>query len=493
MELSELDDIARGRYLMIHGTAEAFSGEIGAMAGVPAICVVAADAFSANAPERARDALLIAFERANSAEWMTAGTSLTEIAERASNLGRNGETSLPDRVLAALTALVRQPIADAMPSIGVAIDALRSEDAADDDIVRFGSLGVILTTAIWDDTARHDILTRVAAVARKTGALHALDSILFILSVSETVLGQLDSAAEFLAELKRLRDDLGMTPAQQEMFKNIEYLAWRGDDATLLADIEASSQAAMALGLGAAQTLARTALMILEICHCNYEAAYQIAQHNHDLHHMQVSIRVLPDLVEAAVRSGRIEQAREAAAELDTVATASGTHWGMGVLERSRAVLAENSDPEPHYAAAIEHLSACRAQGDLARTHLLYGEWLRRRKRRTDSRTQLRAALEQFQQMGAASFADRAPRELGIIGGNGEHQEEFPWRPAGLTPQESAVADLAVDGATNGEIAAALMISRHTVDYHLRKVFRKLGISSRRELAGMRRTTSKRP
>src|SRR6478736_1309652 len=214
------------------------------MAGVPAICVAAADAFAASAPEHARDALLIAFERANSAEWMTTGTSLAEIAERAVRLGRQDETSVPDRVLTALAALVRQPFAEAVPSIRIAIEALSSDAAADDELVRFGSLGVILTTAIWDDKARHDILTRVATVARRTGALHTLDSILFILSVCETVLGQLVSAAAFLAELKRIRDDVGMTPAQQEMFKNIEYLAWRGDDRTLLADIEASSQAA---------------------------------------------------------------------------------------------------------------------------------------------------------------------------------------------------------------------------------------------------------
>jgi DNA-binding CsgD family transcriptional regulator len=378
-----------------------------------------------------------------------------------------------------------------VPKIRAAVDALRSADAADDDLVRFGSLGVILTTATWDDEARHDILTRVAAVARRTGALHTLDSVLFILSVCETVLGQLESAAAYLAELKRIRDDVGMTPAQQEMFKNIEYLAWRGDDGTLLADIEASSQAATALGLGAAQTLARTALMILDICQCNYEAAFQIAQHNHDLQHMQISIRVLPDLVEAAVRSGRTEQARVALSELDTVATASGTPWGLGVLARSRALLQEETDPEPHYAAAIAALSATRARADLARTHLLYGEWLRRHKRRTDARVQLRAALDHFDAMGALSFAERARRELVAIGDTVPEMRESPWHTAGLTAQESAVAEHAVTGATNAEIAATLMISQHTVDYHLRKVYRKLGISSRRQLASAQRASAR--
>jgi DNA-binding CsgD family transcriptional regulator len=158
------------------------------------------------------------------------------------------------------------------------------------------------------------------------------------------------------------------------------------------------------------------------------------------------------------------------------------------VLERSRALLSEHTDPEPRYTAAIDHLSACRARGDLARTHLLYGEWLRRHKRRTDARVQLRAALDHFEEMGAAAFAARARRELGIIDHVPEHQGQTPWRAAGLTTQESAVADLALGGATNGEIAATLMISQHTVDYHLRKVYRKLGISSRRQLVAARVT-----
>ena len=171
----------------------------------------------------------------------------------------------------------------------------------------------------------------------------------------------------------------------------------------------------MALGFGGAETLGRTALMLVHLSEGNDEAAYQIARHNRDLDFLQISIRVLPDLVETAVRSGRYDEARVALRELRDVAGGSGTPWGLGVLERSAALCAGADDPragagagadadadaEPHYRAAIEHLSRCRARADLARSHLLYGEWLRRRKRRKQARIQLRAALDHFQDMGA--------------------------------------------------------------------------------------------
>jgi DNA-binding CsgD family transcriptional regulator len=317
---------------------------------------------------------------------------------------------------------------------------------------------------------------------------------LYILSLTTTILGDLARAAEHLTELRQVRDVLGMSAAQQEMFRNSEYLAWRGEEDGLRETIDSTGRAAVALGLGGAETVARTALMIVDIYQGDYEAAYQIARRNRDLNFMQISVRVLPDLVEAAVRTDRIEQATIALHELREIATASGTSWALGLLERSAGAVAEArvagdldddpaDEPESHYAAAIVHLTNSHARADLARTHLMYGEWLRRRKRRRDARVQLRAAADQFQSMGANGFAARALRELAATGSPaGTGAVESADSATTLTVQEQSVARLAADGATNATIATTLILSPHTVDYHLRKVYRKLGIGTRREL-----------
>ena len=481
LEINDSDKVTGGRSLMIRGSALAFTGQAGAMAKVPAICAAAADAFESSSPELARDALLTAFERALSSEWLTESTTLTELAERASRL-ELAERSIPNLMLAALASLVADPFPTAYPRLRSAVDAIRGVDAPLSEILLWGSLSVALTTALWDDSARNDILVQAADAARDSGALHVLDKLMFILSLSETVMGQLDSAARYLDELSQVRDALGMTPAQQEMFRNAEYLGWRGGDSTVREAIEATRPAAVYLGIGGAETLARTGFLLLDIAEGDYDSAYSIARKIHDFEFMQISIRVLPDLVEAAVRSGRPSEAQDALAELTVVTEASGTDWGLGVLERSRGVAAESdSDPTAHYRAAIGHLENTRARADLARTHLLYGEWLRRRKRRRDARIELGAALEHFQEMGAASFAARARRELAATGG--ADSGHFRSGANLLTPQEQAVARHAAQGATNAEIALALVVSHHTVDYHLRKIYQKLGVSSRRQLA----------
>jgi DNA-binding CsgD family transcriptional regulator len=474
-----LDDISRGRSLMARASAQAFSGAPGAMASIPAICTAAAAAFENDAPDLARQAAISAFERAMSAECLMTGVSVADIADQARRVVGPQENSLQSLVLQALVELATRPFAQAGPTLRTAVDALCADDVPDDDLTGLAWASVALTTALWDDGARDEILRRAADLARRTGAVQLLDSLLFILSVAETVLGQLDSAAAHLAELGQVRDALGMSAAQQEMFRNVEYLAWRGDDDQLEASIDMARQVSIALGMGGVLTMANTASMLVHLCNGHYEQAYRIARANRDLNFLQISIRVLPDLIESAARSGRAEEALVALRELREVAQTSGTPWGLGVLERSAAVLAEQADPEPHYVAAIEHLSGCRARADLARSHLLYGEWLRRQKRRRDARVQLHAAVEHFQGMGAALFAARAQRELAATG-------EHPEAAAGgtqLTTQELAVARLAAQGATNSEIAGALVVSRHTVDYHLRKIYRKLSITSRRELA----------
>jgi DNA-binding CsgD family transcriptional regulator len=187
------------------------------------------------------------------------------------------------------------------------------------------------------------------------------------------------------------------------------------------------------------------------------------------------------ELIEAAVRAGTPELAVATCTRLREMAAASGTDWALGVAARSEALVADDSRAEALYIEAVERLGRTRMAVDLARSHLLYGEWLRRQRRRLDARQQLRTAHESFTEFGMEAFAERARVELRATG---EHAAKRAIETkADLTPQEMQVARLARDGLSNPEIGARLFISKHTVEFHLRKVFAKLGINSRTKLA----------
>jgi DNA-binding CsgD family transcriptional regulator len=187
------------------------------------------------------------------------------------------------------------------------------------------------------------------------------------------------------------------------------------------------------------------------------------------------------ELIEAAVRSGTPELAVDICSRLTEMARASGTDWALGLAARSEALLTEDRRAEELHLEAIERLGRTRMAVDLARAHLLYGEWLRRQRRRVDARRQLRTAHELFANFGIEAFAERARVELEATG---EHARKRTVETRGdLTQQEAQIARLARDGLSNAEIGARLFISRHTVDYHLRKIFTKLGINSRTKLA----------
>jgi DNA-binding CsgD family transcriptional regulator len=191
---------------------------------------------------------------------------------------------------------------------------------------------------------------------------------------------------------------------------------------------------------------------------------------------------MLPELIEAAVRSGSLAVAAEAFERLVPSTGASGTDWALGIEARSRALLSEGDAADSLYREAIERLGRTRVRVELARAHILYGEWLRRERRRMDARDQLRVAHDMFATMGAEGFAERTRIELVATGETARRR--VTETSADLTAQEGQVCRLAADGNTNAEIAARLFVSSSTVDYHLRKAFRKLGVRSRSELAG---------
>jgi len=195
---------------------------------------------------------------------------------------------------------------------------------------------------------------------------------------------------------------------------------------------------------------------------------------------LYVSMWALPELIEAAVRSGNTAAAGGAMERLAETTTAGGTSYGLGVEARSRALLSDGAAADSLYREAIERLSRTRLGPELARAHLLYGEWLRREDRRVDARTQLRAAYQMLLTMGAGAFAERARRELLAAGVT--LPRRAPETRTALTAQEATIARLARDGQTNTEIGAQLFLSARTVEWHLGNVFTKLGITSRRDL-----------
>jgi DNA-binding CsgD family transcriptional regulator len=239
---------------------------------------------------------------------------------------------------------------------------------------------------------------------------------------------------------------------------------------------------ASARGEGAALTYAEYAQAVLDNGLGRYGAAAEAAHSASAQCELVISPWALYELVEAAVRSDRPQQAATAAGQLSDIAAASGSDWARGAAARSRALVSTGHAAEAAYREAVERLGRTRVATYLARARLSYGEWLRRENRRIDARAQLRPAFDAFVSMGAQAFAERARRELQATGEKVRKRSDET--NGDLTPQEEAIARLARDGHTNPEIGAQLFIGARTVEWHLRKVFAKLEISSRRELAG---------
>jgi DNA-binding CsgD family transcriptional regulator len=333
---------------------------------------------------------------------------------------------------------------------------------------------------LWDDEALHTLAQRRVDLARGSGAFVALPNALSQLGAYEVLVGRFDAAEACFEEGDEITAATGYPGILGKTGVGPLILAaWRGEDARTRALAEVCSRDGTARGFGTFVGFAQSALSVLELGLGRYHEA-MIAVQDASLDQILVT-RTLPDLVEASVRCGEEQLATQAAGELAESTTASGTDWALGVLARSQALLAAGREAERLYREAIDHLQRSRARTQLARARLVYGEWLRRERRRRDAREELRAASQLFESMGALAFADRAQSELAATG------ERVHRRTAEnlelLTPQERRIATLVSEGAPNAEVAAQLFISSRTVEYHLAKIFRKLRISSRSELA----------
>ncbi|MER6675278.1 LuxR C-terminal-related transcriptional regulator [Streptomyces sp. NPDC000983] len=476
-----LDDSAKGRALLVRAGVLNSLGEPDSHARAATLCLAAATTVGPGAAEPVQDALLRAAQWTLTARHRAPATTAAEIADAVrARLPATGPREPVALLLHAFAALAHDGFERAVPRLREAVDALLAADTPDEDVLRGYQLGVWYATLGWEQDSLTRLLRRADAVARRTGALWHLDTVLFCSAMAETLLGHLAGADDLVAENLHIRAAAGLGGARWEICRNPELLAWHGNDDRADDQLERSLKVARALGNGAMESLALSGSVVLALGRGDHAAALPAARElvRHDT--LGLHSRLLPSLVEAGVRGGDRPLADAVLRTLTDRASAAGTPWALGVLARSQALLAPASSAEALYRRAVELLSGTGADADLAVAHLLHGEWLRRRRRRADAREQLRSALGLFRTMRATAYAARTARELAAAGehtGPAQHASDSP-----LTPQELAVARLAAGGATNAEIAAQLFISANTVDYHLRKVFRKLDVASRRQL-----------
>ena len=470
---------ARGRMLTASALTEVMLHVQGACARRPAMLLAAAEAFGTG-PQH-RDALMSALLEMHTAEELAEGATLAGVAGhvRRHAAAMDGPVGA---MLLAHTASILDGVPAAAPALRAAIEAYLDPGASDDDVILCGRAAQWAATLLWDDAARTRVLDRAEAAIRRRGALFELVLLLNVRAFCHANEGRLRSALALTAEAYQVKSSIEVATHVAGYHMVVPDLAALLGEEELLRENHHGAVARMTyIGAGSLALAQQIAMMWLEIGRGDYAAADTHARRLDPLKPTGTGIRNLPEIIECAQRTGDLPRALSLLAALTEQAEAAGTDRALGLAARCRALTAPAEQAEAHYSEAVARSRAAGADLDLGRTLLLYGEWLRRQRRRRDARRNLRAATEVFDAMGARLFADRARREIKATGE--KVRPRATDRTATLTPQETAVATLAGAGATNLDIATRLFISPSTVDYHLRKVFRKLGVSSRRQLA----------
>jgi DNA-binding CsgD family transcriptional regulator len=428
----------------------------------------------------ARDTMLLALQ---AAVW--AGPEQTrEIAAAARVFPPVPEAcaSVSDLLLEGYSARFTLGYEASVPPFRAAVTELLADDLDPAVGLRWFALGAAAAGSLWDDQATFDLSDRWEKMARAAGAFTTLPVALAFHAVSESMAGhfrEADTRWALMREMLTMSSGPGVLGVNSRSSGLL--LAYRGHlteaRATGLAQVRESA----ARGQGGPADIGRYIVAMADLFGGDYAAAMSYAQTVIEDDPAYTAEGTLPELIEAAVRAGQYEAAATAHKTLSKRALAAGTPWALGLRARCEALLAEGAEAESSYLESIRQLKRCRMAVDLARTHLLYGQWLRRAKRRRDARHELRTAHDMFAAMGADRFAEQAAAELRATGERA--RARTPETAVDLTPQETRVADLAAAGASDSEIAAQLFISPSTVDYHLRKVFRKLHVTSRSQLA----------
>jgi DNA-binding CsgD family transcriptional regulator len=476
-ETGGVDDLQRGRVDLLRAQI-AFAVQRGGDA--PELLLEAARALEVVDPDRARTTYLEALEAARFADRLARGANLVEVSKAALAGPAPRQPPRPtDLLLQGVATLPIDGHAAAVPILKAALRAFRAEAVLPPEESRWLSFACRAAWDVWDEESWRELATRELRRARDAGALTAMPLLLSSLSYLQVLCGELSAAESLLDEIRAITAATGI-PAHR--YVEIWVAALRGREPELLALVEDFTTDAKARGEGFALGFAGQARAVLYNGLGRYTEAFAAVREAVDVApHSELSTpSAVAELVEAAARAGERRLAERALERLTLSTRPSGGDWALGVEARSRALLSDGDAADHLYQEAIERLRRTRVRVQLARTHLLYGEWLRRERRRLDARDQLRTALELFTSMGAEGFAGRAEREL-LATGERVRKRRVETREQ-LTPQEIQIARLGRDGLSNAEIGARLFISQHTVAYHLRKVFSKLGITSRNQL-----------
>jgi len=407
------------------------------------------------------------------------GSGLWEVARAALTAPPPpGPPRVPDLLLDGLAAYYTDGYAAGVPVLREALTAFGTDMSVEEEL-RWLWLACLTAVHVWDDDGWERMSARYLALARQAGALGEHPLALSMRAYRLLLAGQLTASESLVAQAQAATEATGGTLAP---YGALSLAALQGDECSVSALVDAAAPELTERGEGAGMSAVGMANALLYLGLGRYQEAVPGAQlATASTGAIATPPWAIAELIEAAVRSGKTDLAADAYERLAEMTNASGTDWALGIQARSHALLSTGAQAELRYREATVRLQRTGLRICLARAHLLYGEWLRRERRRADAREQLRTAFRMLDSMGVAAFAERARRELRATG------ETARKRAAGsrndqLTAQEMQIARLARDGLSNPEIGARLYISAHTVQYHLRKVFAKLGITARSQL-----------
>jgi DNA-binding CsgD family transcriptional regulator len=478
-EAGPLEELARARISLLRGQM-AFSA--GNSSDTPRLLMDAARRFEALDTRLARETYLEALSAALLGHRTSQiGTLEIARAARGATAAPPSDSRAPDLLLEGMATLITDGYETGVPAVQRALSVFRDGDLPIGEQLRWLFVATRCAIDIWDDESWRDLAIRQVELARAVGALSLLPFAITQRFGMHLHAGEFATVAQLVDEFSVLKE---ATATGLPDFGTMILAAWQGRsrEAFRLIDEFITDMSERGQGYGVSLPYYTASVLYNGLGrYADAMASAELASEQRD--DLAFANLALVELIEAAVRGGQPERAAAAMGRLTELTLPSGTAWGLGVAARSRALLSEGDEAERLYREAIGHLSSAPARTELARAHLLYGEWLRRQRRRREAREHLRTARDMLEAMGMDAFAERAGRELRATGETARKRAAATARDEELTAQEAHIARLAREGLSNPEIGSRLFISARTVQYHLGNIFAKLGIASRSQLS----------